>query len=84
MPAYKLDHLIRERYPTFVDALQELDDVLCLVFLFASLSPSTYVPAARVEVSGGKYVVEAMDGAMTLSTREGVRQPGLWAMTLLR
>ena len=47
-PVYKLDHLIRERYPTFVDALQELDDALCLVFLFASLSPSKYVPAARV------------------------------------
>ena len=48
-PVYKLDHLIRERYPTFVDALQELDDALCLVFLFATLSPSKYVPAARIE-----------------------------------
>ena len=34
-------------------------------------------------VSGGRYVVEAMDGAMTPSTREGVRQPGLGTMTLL-
>ena len=48
-PVYKLDHLIRERYPTFVDALQELDDALCLVVLFATLSPSKFVPAARVE-----------------------------------
>ena len=47
-PTYKLDHLIRERYPTFEDALHELDDVLCLTFLFASLSPSKFVPAARV------------------------------------
>jgi pescadillo protein len=47
-PTYKLDHLIRERYPTFVDALRELDDALCLVFLFASLSPSKFVPASRV------------------------------------
>jgi pescadillo protein len=47
-PLYKLDHLIRERYPTFVDALQDIDDALCLVSLFASLSPSNYVPAARV------------------------------------
>lgn len=48
-PVYKLDHLIRERFPTFVDALHELDDVLCLVVLFASLSPSKFVPAKRVE-----------------------------------
>lgn len=48
-PTYKLDHLIRERYPTFVDALQELDDVLCLVFLFASLAPSKLVPATTVQ-----------------------------------
>ena len=27
---------------------QELDDALCLVFLFASLSPSKFVPASRV------------------------------------
>jgi len=47
-PVYKLDHLIRERYPSFADALQDLDDTLCLVFLFASLAPSKFVHAARV------------------------------------
>ena len=46
---YKLDHLVRERYPTFVDALRDLDDALCLIHLFASLSPSKFVPAARVQ-----------------------------------
>ena len=48
-PVYKLDHLIRERYPTFADALQDLDDALCLVFLFASLAPSKFVHASRVQ-----------------------------------
>ena len=48
-PTYKLDHLIRERYPTFADALTELDDAICLVFLFASLSPSKFVHAPRIQ-----------------------------------
>ena len=47
-PTYKLDHLIRERYPSFADALADLDDALCLIFLFASVSPSNLVPSERV------------------------------------
>ena len=38
-PKYALNHLIRERYPEFVDALRDLDDPLSTVALF-SIFPS--------------------------------------------
>ncbi|OMO69358.1 hypothetical protein COLO4_29105 [Corchorus olitorius] len=36
-PSYKLDRVIRDRYPTFIDALRDLDDPLTMVHLFAML-----------------------------------------------
>lgn len=36
-PKYNLAPVIKDRYPTFVDALRDLDDALCLVSLFAQL-----------------------------------------------
>jgi pescadillo len=44
-PKIKLDHIVRERYPTFVDALRDLDDALSLLFLFANLPSTSTVPA---------------------------------------
>ncbi|KAJ1665980.1 mRNA-binding ribosome synthesis protein nop7 [Coemansia sp. RSA 1813] len=36
-PQYSLDHLVIERYPTFVDAMRDLDDALCMVTLFSTM-----------------------------------------------
>lgn len=45
-PVYRIDHIIKERYPTFADALRDLDDALSLVVLFANLPANDHVPAA--------------------------------------
>ncbi|XP_038560072.1 pescadillo [Micropterus salmoides] len=37
-PTYKLDHIIKERYPTFIDALRDIDDALCMCFLFSTFA----------------------------------------------
>ncbi len=37
LPVFTLDHLIRERYPTFKDALVDLPDALNMIHLFATM-----------------------------------------------
>lgn len=47
-PVYKLDHLVKERYPTFTDALRDMDDILCMCFLFTTFPASSVVGADLV------------------------------------
>lgn len=53
-PRYTLNHIIRERYPTFVDALRDLDDPLNMLFLFANM-PATDNVSHRVTKEAEKY-----------------------------
>jgi len=47
-PRYSLDHVVRERYPTFVDAIRDLEDCLCLCFLYATFPKSPKTPVEMV------------------------------------
>ncbi|KAJ1495228.1 Pescadillo N-terminus-domain-containing protein [Baffinella frigidus] len=46
-PFYVLDHLVKERFPSFVDAIRDMDDALCLATLFATLPGTDTIESAR-------------------------------------
>jgi pescadillo protein len=47
-PKYTIDHIIKERYPTFNDALQELDDALSMIFLFVNMPKNIKIKKNRI------------------------------------
>ncbi|CAG8453632.1 1007_t:CDS:2 [Paraglomus occultum] len=47
-PVYRLDHIIKERYPTFTDALRDVDDALCMIFLFATFPRTDKIQISTV------------------------------------
>lgn len=61
---YSVSHLVRERYPRFVDALSDLDDCLSLVHLFATL-PAGKIPTSIIQKC--KHLVNGWSAAVCLS-----------------
>lgn len=49
-PSYKVDHIVKERYPTFTDAVRDLDDCLSLIFLFSVLPKSRRIYVEKVHL----------------------------------
>jgi len=49
-PKYSLDHIVKERYPTFIDAIRDLEDCLCLVFLYSTFPKTARTPLEMVEL----------------------------------
>uniref|UniRef100_A0AAQ5Z4F2 Pescadillo homolog n=1 Tax=Amphiprion ocellaris TaxID=80972 RepID=A0AAQ5Z4F2_AMPOC len=62
-PTYKLDHIIKERYPSFIDALRDIDDALCMCFLFSTFARTgkchvqTIQLCRRLSVEWMNYVI---------------------------
>jgi len=64
-PKYTLDTIVKERYPTFIDAIRDLEDCLCLSFLYATFPKTHKTPeemtalCKRLTTEFLHYVIEA-------------------------
>jgi len=58
-PHYKLDHVVKERYPTFQDSIADLDDCLTMLFLFATF-PNIKVVSEKILTQCRRLTVEFM------------------------
>jgi len=64
-PKYSLDTIVKERYPTFIDAIRDLEDCLCLSFLYATFPKTHKTPVEmtslcrRLTTEFMHYVIEA-------------------------
>lgn len=44
IPRVAIDHVVKERYPTFIDALRDMDDALTLCCLFSTFPKLKSIP----------------------------------------
>ncbi|CAJ0574018.1 unnamed protein product, partial [Mesorhabditis spiculigera] len=77
-PIYSLDIIVKERYPTFGSALRDLDDALCLGFLFARLPHTklirseTISECKRLTTEFMHYVIESHSLTNTFISLKGI------------
>lgn len=78
-PTYTLDHIIKQRYPTFDEALGDIDDALCMITLFANLPAKMYnLPegvvdtCTRLKKEWDEYVVRTKTLRKTFLSIKGI------------
>ncbi|XP_065200788.1 pescadillo homolog [Planococcus citri] len=49
IPLLDMDQIIKERYPTFIDALRDMDDCLTVCFMFAAMPKRKAIPPHLID-----------------------------------